>query len=219
MRARLPFAAALTIALALPLAAETVTERLGATEVTTTLARLPGHPSFQAFLQEDGAAIADDYAADNARTVQIEDRVTQKGPRFASVLRRIQADLGGAHPNTYLEALVWDDSTQDFVRLDAFFDPGAPRDEALIVISRYLRETIRTKVWSGKIDPIFLPLVEQATNPDPAVMSNFTLEASGLAFHFSPYEVAPYSAGPISILVPRREFAAWLNTTGSAALP
>ncbi len=218
MRFPLCFAMLLVASATLPVAAEAIADRRGGADVRMTLADLPAHPAFEAFLRDDADAIANNYAADNAREVIVEERITRADARFASVLRRTMADLGGAHPNTYLEALVWDASVADFIRLDAFFDAGAPRDEALITISRHLREVIRKRVWNGTIDPIFLPLVEQATNPDPAVMANFTLEDGGIAFHYSPYEVAPYAAGPVSIMVPVAVFSQWMNGTGQIAI-
>lgn len=216
MRFPLRLAAMLLVLTALP--AATITDQRGGTTIQMTLADLPGHPSFQSFLREDAAAIADDYAVEGARRVDVVERITQSDARFASVLRRIEADIGGKEPNIYVEASVWDDSAADFVRLDALFDAGTSRDEALIVISRHLRETIRKRVWNGKINPAYLPLVEQATNPDPAVMANFTLENGGIAFHYSPYEIAPYAVGPVSILVPKSLFGTWLNGTGRAAI-
>lgn len=212
------FAASLAATAPPPSSAETVTEQRGKTAIRLELASVPPHSEFARFLREDAAAIADDYVAEEARAVVVTERVTKIGQRFASVLRTSEADLGATNRNIYLEALVWDGATSDFVRLDTFFDAGEPRDEGLILISRHLREVIRTRVWGGKVEPLYLPLVEQATNPDPAVLSNFTLEIGGLAFHYSPFEVAPYEKGPISILVPRDIYAAWLNEAGKAAL-
>ncbi|MEM7546152.1 MAG: RsiV family protein [Pseudomonadota bacterium] len=201
-----------------PLGAETITEQRGSTAVELELADLAAHPGFAAFLRDDAMAIADDYAAENARSVRVIDRITRTDGRFASVLRRSEADLGKPVANIYVEALVWDGNAEDLIRLDAFFDVGEPRDEALILISRHLRQMIGARVWGGKVDIAYVPLVEQATNPDPAVMANFTLEPGGLAFHYSPFEIAPLKAGQVSILVPKDIFAPWLNETGRRAL-
>ena len=206
--------------LAAPALAETV--RLSPNGVNATLSfdeRLAAHPAFDAFLREDAIAFAEDAGFDGARAFALEDRATRVDAGYASVLRRSETDYGGALPAVFVEALVWSGAAADFARLDAFFDDGPSQDEALIAISRHLRETIRKRVWGGRIAPAFEPLVSQATNPDAAVLSNFTLEPNGaVAFHYSPKEVAPLDRGAISILVPRDVFAAWLNREGRAAM-
>lgn len=217
------FAALLSLPAALPVAppaaAETARETIGATEVAYSYAdAVAAWPEFDAFLREDAETAARNVAGEGARRVAIVDQAAVRGGRYVSVLRRTEADLGGASPNIQLEALVWDGAAKDLVRLDAFFDAGAPRDEALIAISHHLREAIKADLWAGKVPIEFEPLVMQATNPDAVVLSNFTISSAGiLAFHYSPYEVAPYDKGPVSIEVPGHVFAPWLNAAGRAA--
>lgn len=177
---------------------------------------LDDHRAFARFLREDGREIVYDYDAEQAMRIRVEDSATYVDARFATVLRRIEADLGGKGPNIYVEGIGWDGAAEDFLRLDAFFAPGAPRDEALIAISRHLREAIRTRVWGGTVATDYEPLVAQATSPDVAVLSNFTIRpgADGLTFHYSPFEVAPYARGPIAIDAPTAIFAKWLNRDG-----
>lgn len=198
--------------------AETVNEKIGSTEATFRFAdAVAAYPALDVFLRSDARTAAANVAAEGARRFEINDQAAIAGGRYVSVLRRTEADLGGAHPNAYVEALVWDGATRDFVRLDAFFDAGEPRDEALIAISHHLREAIAAEVWRSEIPPAFEPLVMQATNPDAVVLSNFTISSAGeLAFHYSPYEIAPYAKGAVSLAVPDFVFAPWLNETGRA---
>ena len=65
-------------------------------------------------------------------------------------------------------------------------------------------------------------MVEQATSPDVAVLSNFTLargtvpgKAAGLTFHFSPKEIAPQGRAQ-ALTIPLSPFAKWLNADGRA---
>lgn len=203
----------LSVSLALPAAAEVLTRQIGETAARLELADgLP--PAFAAFMRDDAGAAAEDYATEGASRVEVTDRVVHRGPRFTSMVRRTEAALGGANPFVTVEALTWDAASEDFARLDTFFDAGEARDEALIAIAHAVREGLRRDVWGGQIAPAYLPLVEQASVPDASVLANFTLSPSGLAFHFSPREVAPYAQGAIAVAVPKSAFAAWLNETG-----
>lgn len=205
---------------AAPAAAETLRLSPNGAPATLSLADgLTAHPAFAAFLKEDAVAYAEDAGADGARSFKLEDRVTRATADAASVLRRTETDLGARNPAIFVEALVWGVRENDFIRLDAFFDAGAPRDEALTAISQHLRETAGRRIWGGKPPAAYNTLLWQATNPDPAVLANFTIEPNGaLAFHYSPKEIAPYEKGPISILTPPRVFEAFLNERGRAAL-
>ena len=216
MRLPLIFAAVLA---ALPASAEVVNKSVGGMKARFDFADgLAGFNTIDTFLRLDAMETAEDYAAEKALGFRLTDRATRRDGRYVSVLRRTEADIGGAQPNIYVTAFAWDTATQDFIRLDHFFDPGAARDEALIAISHHLRTQIRQRIWGGKPAPAFLPLIEQATNPDAAVLSNFTMNgAAGLTFHYSPYEVAPYARGAIAVDVPTSVFSAWLNAQGREA--
>lgn len=216
MRLPLIFAAVLA---ALPASAEIVNKSVGGMNARFDFADgLAGFNTIDTFLRLDAIETAEDYAAEDARGFRLTDRATRRDERYVSVVRRTEADLGGAHPNVYVTAFAWDAEARDFIRLDHFFEPGAARDEALIAISHHLRSEIRKGIWGGKPAPAFLPLIEQATNPDAAVLSNFTMNgATGLTFHYSPYEIAPYAKGAIAIDVPAGVFSAWLNDEGREA--
>ncbi|MEL7464679.1 MAG: RsiV family protein [Pseudomonadota bacterium] len=202
-----------------PLAsAETIRMTEGGTTAEIVLSdAAAAYPTFALFLRDDAEAAVFDLAAEGARTVTVRDRATVAGERFTSIRREVEADLGAASAYRQIDALTWDREAQDFVRLDAFFDAGASRDEALIAISHHVREAIKALVWGGAVDGVYQPLVLQATNPDPAVLANFTLGRSGLTFHYSPREIAPLAKGAPSISVPRAVFEAFLNAAGREA--
>ncbi|MEM7525751.1 MAG: RsiV family protein [Pseudomonadota bacterium] len=203
--------------LALPASAEVLNLSKGGTSATITLAdEAASFPALAAFLRTDAEAVVSDYADEGAARVTVRDRATYRDDRFASILRRSEADIGGQTANVYTEGLVWDAAVEDFIRLGAFFDEGEPRDEALTALSVHVREAIRTRVWGGKVSSQYVPLVDQATSPDLAVMSNFTIlpGGGGVLFHYSPYEVAPQNKGAVEIAAPTSVFAPWLNETG-----
>ncbi|MEO1611889.1 MAG: RsiV family protein [Pseudomonadota bacterium] len=210
--------AALALVTASGASAETIRYSEGGTVAEIALSdAVAAYPTLTLFLRDDAEAAVADLAAEGARSVAVRDRATAAGGRFASIRREVTADLGAASDYRQIEALTWDREAQDFARLDAFFDAGSARDEALIAISHHLREAIKAQVWGGTIDAVFQPLVLQATNPDPAVLANFTLDGRGLTFHFSPREIAPLAKGAPSISVPLSLFAPFLNGTGREA--
>ena len=132
--------------------------------------------------------------------------------RYASILRKVRMDTGGAHPNLFLDPLTWDARARDFVRLDAFLGAGKQRRQGLAAISAALRAALSAR------EGMFPEAVERATVPDATVLKNFTLEPStvsgligGLAFHFAPYEVAPYALGPQTVTIPADMLAPHLS--------
>ncbi len=168
---------------------------------------LDGFPAFAAFLAAERAGAKADLEAAGAGPVAFTDETRGVSGGYASHLRTIRA--GG---EIFLEAATWDGAGP--VRLDRFFDEGAARDEALAAISAHLRALMEREFGPA---PEFGPRM-QATAPDVAVLSNFTLleDGAGLAFHFAPGEVAPKDAGPVEARAPTARFAPYLNTEGRA---
>ena len=106
---------------------------------------------------------------------------------------------GGAHPNSV-------------VSLASFALPGGTR----LTLSAVLTEDSRASL-DGIAEHAFRRARGLAPDADLAaegywfeggrfaVNTNFALEASGIRFHFDPYEVAPYATGPIEFVVPVEE--------------
>ena len=220
------FLALILIVVALPSLAETMRTDDGRVNTVIQLGEgLQTHPGFAAFLRDEALAIRDDAALTAAEDgesgwiVEIIDDARLVTPAYASVLRSVTMRTGN-FGSISLEALNWDAAAQDFFRLDRFFDAGQPREEALIAIAFRLKVGIAENIWGRKVPPEWNPMVEQATSPDVAVLSNFTLapgtvpgKAAGLTFHFSPKEIAP--AGRVQALtIPLSLFEGWLNAEG-----
>lgn len=217
-------AAALAAALALPAAAETIRASGPLTSTVTLAEGLSAHPGFAGFLRGEALAIRDDYAA-RARdagggwALELTDRLTFVNENYASVLRHITRRATAGRVRS-VEALTWGGG--DFVRLDAWFDPGPARDEALAAIAYRIRKGIRDHIWKRAIPASWRDELLAATNPDTVVLPNFTLapstvpgKAAGLSFHFNPGEIAPGDR-PETLTLPYALFAGWLNPAGRA---
>lgn len=216
------------IALALPAAAEMLRADDGRVASVVELSDdLAAHPDFAAFLREEALAIREDAtltAVEDDRsgwTVEIFDRADLVTPAYASVRRSVTIRQGNFGSQT-IEALNWDAASQDFFRLDRFLDEGEKREEALIAIAFRLKVGIAEDIWGRKVPPEWNPMVEQATSPDVAVLSNFTLapgtapgKAAGLTFHFSPKEISPQGRAQ-ALTIPLSLFEGWLNAEGRA---
>ncbi len=222
------FLALFLIAIALPSAAETLRADDGRVASVLTLSdELAAHPGFAGFLRDEALAIREDMsltAEEDGKSgwiVEIKDDARLTTPAYASVLRSVVMRQGNFGTKT-LEALNWDAAAQDFFRLDRFFAEGQQREEALIAIAFRLKEGIAEDIWGRKVPPEWNPMVEQATSPDVAVLSNFTLapgtapgKAAGLTFHFSPKEIAPAGKSQ-ALTIPLSLFQQWLNADGRA---
>lgn len=222
------FLAPCLIAFALPAAAEVLRDDDGrVTSVITLSDELTTHPELAGFLRDEALAIREDAAltakedGKSGWTVEIADRAKLITPAYASILRTVTMRQGNFGSQT-VEALNWDAGAQDFFRLDRFFAEGPQREEALIAIAFRLKEGIAENIWGRKVPPTWNPMVEQATSPDVAVLSNFTLapgtapgKAAGLTFHFSPKEIAPAGRAQ-ALTIPLSLFAQWLNADGRA---
>lgn len=222
------FLALCLIAFALPAAAEVLRADDGrVTSVVTLSDDLAAHPEFAGFLRDEALAIREDAALTAKEEgkagwiVEITDTAKLVTPAYASILRTVTIRQGNFGSQT-VEALNWDRNAQDFFRLDRFFSEGQQREEALIAIAFRLKEGIAENIWGRKVPPTWNPMVEQATSPDVAVLSNFTLapgtapgKAAGLTFHFSPKEIAPAGRAQ-ALTIPLSLFEGWLNPDGRA---
>jgi hypothetical protein len=218
--------AAALAALALPaFAQERIVDKTDLLDAEVTLsAAAESQPALIEFLRNDAMGsladmkgLAAEDKADmgaNFRTYSLritdDDRFDAGG--YISLVRSYATYTGGAHGNEHLDPLTWSNSARDFVRLDAFLVADIKALKALEAISAELRKTLRAK--HGKDFETWKDDVLAATVPDVTVLQNFTLEPStnpgkvgGIAFHFSPYEVGPYSMSPVRVIIPQLVFA------------
>jgi hypothetical protein len=219
----------LLAALAFPAAAGTLIDEAGADlAVLVTLSpETEREPALRAFLAEEAEAFAEQTRAEAAEArrgnpavpvwrLRIEDRDRFASPEFLSVVRTIRIDAGtGA--TLLVEPVTLDRRGGDFVALDGLL-AGPAGGRALEAIAKDLRRLIVDRVHGGTLAPEWRAAVLGATQPDVAVLQAFSLARStlpgrigGLAFHFSPGEVAPAAQGAVEVAVPAAVFAAGLR--------
>jgi hypothetical protein len=226
--------AALFAALAAAASAETgPTGPAPATAEIRLAPEVDGEPALAAALRasaedalgafESFAAEADEPAPPAPLEFILTDVALFVSDRWISVARDVYTFTGGAHGNSGVETFLWDRAAGRFETLAPFLADAAPGGPALAALSAALVDGIAREVYEGPIDDFWSASVAEATAADGRLLEGFTLvpstepgRAAGLAYHFSPYEVAAYVYGAPVIGVDWRVIEPWLSAEGRA---
>jgi hypothetical protein len=160
--------------------------------------------------------------------------------RYVSILRDDGTYGGGAHPNSRADIILWDKAARKRISIRPFFNEMAdngPTMTALAKIVRYAVAREKDERRSGELSddekkqpkPSVEKLVaedeqlREAVQPKllkigPISLAPSTVagKSSGLTFHFSPYDVDAYAAGPYTIFVPWTDLKTFLSPEGVA---
>lgn len=112
---------------------------------------------------------------------------------------------GAAHPYSYTEVFNYD----------------VKNDKELLLVDMFVPDTMFWEAISSVVVPkLNLKLnedefavdewIEEGAGPDPQNFHSFTITEDGFVFHFAPYEVAAYAAGPQKVEVSFDELSAIL---------
>lgn len=103
---------------------------------------------------------------------------------------------GGAHGNTLRTADTRDARTGEKIPLSALFRPGVDYEERILAVVIAEAER-RAEAEPGTYDEDVAKLVVESFNP-----SSFYLTPAGIVIFYQQYEIAPYSTGIPTFLVP-----------------
>jgi hypothetical protein len=143
--------------------------------------------------------------------------------RYVSILRSDYSFTGGAHPNTTLETLIWDEQTKKRISIRPFFTDLSDNSRAMVEIQNAVISslTIEKKErgtyepqdndWYKKLQPSLFKIGAVALEP-----SSVPGKSSGLTFHYSPYAVGAYAEGSYTAFVPWRILQPYLSAEGLA---
>jgi len=115
---------------------------------------------------------------------------------------------GAAHPFDYSRTATYDLEKGEDVTLDQLFLPGS---DYLGTISAYCI----AKLSASEIGPVFS--IEGA-QPDAKNYRNWNITADGLLITFDEYHVAPYAAGPQTVVVPYSALRTIIDPQGPLAV-
>lgn len=150
-------------------------------------------------------------------------QTAQAGGRYVSIVRTDYVYTGGAHPNTFINTILWDDQAKKQINVRPFFketaDNGptlkALRAAAIAAVQAEKKERgiddSGTIDWYKGIEPTLLKVGAVSLAP-----STIADKSAGLEFHYSPYAVGPYAEGPYTVFVPWETFKAYLSPQGLA---
>jgi hypothetical protein len=143
--------------------------------------------------------------------------------RYISIVRSDYLDTNGAHPNSDVNTVLWDDAQKKRINIRPFFTETAddgPTMQALLAdaIQALKAEKKARGVddysgvdWYKELKPSLTKIGAIALTP-----STETGKSAGLTFHYPPYAVGPYAEGPYAVFVPFEKLKPYLSAEGTA---
>lgn len=145
------------------------------------------------------------------------------GGRYVSIVRTDYVYTGGAHPNTLIDTILWDDETKKQISIRPFFKETADNGPTLKTLRNTAVAAVKAEKkergiedsadidWYQGISPALLKVGAISLAP-----SSVAGKSAGLDFHYSPYAVGPYAEGSYTVFVPWETFKAHLSPQGLA---
>jgi hypothetical protein len=142
-------------------------------------------------------------------------RAAFAAPGYLSVLSTFDMFTGGAHGLYGITAATYRAPGGEALPLTALIAPNG-----VAAIGDALRDAIAADVHDGEIPEFWTEAVTDATAPRRldafVIAADREGRAAGVTFHFSPYEVGPWSEGAPEMTIPADALAAWLTPEGAA---
>ena len=154
------------------------------------------------------------------RNYQIRSTV---GGHYISIVRSDYMDTNGAHPNSDVDTVLWDDAQKKRISIRPFFnetEDGGPTLRAMLAatIDALKAEKKSRGVddysgvdWYKELKPSLTKIGAVALTP-----STETGKSAGLTLHYPPYAVGPYAEGGYAVFVPWEKLKPYLSAEGLA---
>ena len=111
--------------------------------------------------------------------------------------------LGGMHGNLSATSVSYDMMTGDVLTFGSIMHPEASKDDFITLVLNKLETMKDTHYLYDEYEEA----VYDRFGGDENLYEDFYFTQSGLCFYFSPYEIAPYASGTISVELPYSELA------------
>ena len=143
---------------------------------------------------------------------------------YVSIVRGDYSYSGGAHPNAFVDTLLWDTRAGKFISIRPFFDETATNGPTLRTLAKAVRAAVVAAKKARGIPPDVAsdPTWLDGIKPDLTKVGGVALapstardKSSGLLFYLSPYAVGPYVEGAYTVFVPWTVFKAHLSRAGA----
>jgi hypothetical protein len=142
--------------------------------------------------------------------------------RYVSVLRTDYSYTGGAHPNTDINTILWDDTQSKRISIRPFFTEtadGGPAMKAMVVGVLSALKAEKKARGIDDSDTDYVKSIEPSLLKIGAVTLTPSTEAgksAGLTFHYPPYAVGAYVEGQYTAFVPWQTLKPYLSAEGAA---
>jgi hypothetical protein len=137
-------------------------------------------------------------------TFQANYEIEQANTDYVSLVFTVNEYTGGAHPNQYYRTFNYDIDTGKEMALKDLY-PG--NDKYLNDLKPKIKVAVHDELAArlaeagdGSMDPDEM-LFEDIKDLDETFFQHFTFGKDYIRFFFSPYDIAPYAAGPIIVKV------------------
>jgi hypothetical protein len=127
-------------------------------------------------------------------------------PSLIVLKRKVDFYTGGAHGMNIVRWYVIDRAKAEQVRIDSLFS-GESGGELQLA----LEAALRIKAGAGVRERLSSIGYFEDSVPVP---ENFFLGPEGVGFHWDPYEIAPYSFGPVEVILPYGEIRSLFSSRG-----
>jgi Protein of unknown function (DUF3298) len=143
------------------------------------------------------------------------------GDRYVSIVRDDYMDTHGAHPNTDVNTIIWDEAEKKRISIRPFFTETADDGPAMKAMLKAAIASLKneknkrdssataTGEWFKGIEPKLLKIGAVTLAP-----STEAGKSSGLTFHYPPYAVGPYVEGQYVAFVPWETLKPYLTPEG-----
>jgi len=144
------------------------------------------------------------------------------GDRYISIIRSDYMDSHGAHPNSTVDTILWDQTDKKRVSIRPFFTETAdngPTMKAMLKavitslnVEKKKRDASETATaeWYKGLEPKLLKIGAVTLAP-----STEAGKSSGLTFHYPPYAVGPYTEGDYVAFVPWETLKPYVTAEGA----
>jgi Protein of unknown function (DUF3298) len=143
--------------------------------------------------------------------------------RYTSVVRSDYMDTNGAHPNSDVDTVLWDDSQKKRIDVRPFFTETADNGPTMQAMLKEAIAAVQAEKkargiddhsgvdWYKELKPSLTMIGAIALTP-----SIDTGKSAGLTFHYPPYAVGPYAEGGYVVFVPWERLKPFLSAEGLA---
>jgi hypothetical protein len=143
------------------------------------------------------------------------------GGHYVSIVRSDYKNTGGAHPNSDVDTILWDNSAKKRISIRPFLTETADNGPTMKAILKGVIESLNiekkkrdatdtaTPEWFKRLEPKLLKIGAVTLAP-----STEAGKSSGLTFHYPPYAVGPYAEGQYIAFVPWESLKPYLTPEG-----